>query len=529
MSLKTKISEFGQATQLSGSDIIPFVRIGTPNQNKKADLNSIASFISQTSGSPVGSPELYGAAGDGVTDDFLAFKHALISHSIVELDAKTYAVRGWIGVPSNRSIVGKGKDRSVIKLMDNSPYGYAGQLYVIQNTVLQDTVHWTGSVVGTSGGTGSIVVDYRDTTVRDEDPSSPYYHQSQTQAFAGLGYWQYDTSVTKIGARKNILIEGLTVDCNFDKQARHASYNHSDNPYSASRVAGGSYYIPKYANRVRPTVHAIALNGENIVVKDVKIINYGYGCDAAAAGPLDYANSTTLPPYNENFPLLINADNSSLNYTSSDYDIGSDGVGLSRHRGNYVIGCEVLTIGSTDLMNPFSNTTAIYVTNQSVNNSTGRSSFTSEGGIFDSIVDPGERIKTPSASLWNGSYLDGFVSTSLKQTAASLAEWLYTSQGSLTGSNGDIAISNGSPAGAYTAHMKKISGSWYPVGSGYSIQEHYVNGFSGYRMSRCLARNLEIGFYLDSWRNNAFLDNNQMIGVTNGFRYVVSDIGLTSS
>ena len=481
-----------------------------------------------TSGSNVGTPEMYGAAGDGVVDDFLAFKHALISHSIVELDAKTYAVRGWIGMPSNRSLVGKGKDRTVLKLMGNSPYGYSGQLYVIQNTVLQDDVHWTGSVVGTTGGTGSILVDYRDTTVRDESPSSPYYHQSQAQAWAGMGYWGYDDSVPKIGGRRNVLIEGLTIDCNFENQARHASYNHSDNPFSASRVVGGTYYIPSYANRVRPTIHAVVMSGENITLRDLKVINYGYGVDAAAAGPLDYANGATLPPYNENFPLLLNGD-AYLNHTSSDYDIGSDAVGLSRFRGNYAIGCEVLDIASTDLMNPFSNTTAIYVTNQSVVNATGRSNFTSEGGIFDCIVDPGERIKTPSASFWSGSYLDGFSSSSLKQTAGTLAEWLYTSQGALTGSNGDIAISFGSPAGAVTAHMKKISGSWYPVGGGYNIQEHAVQGFSGYRMSRCLARNLEIGFYLDSWRNNAFLDNNQMIDVSSGFRYVVSDISLTSS
>lgn len=490
----------------------------------------IGNFLSDTSADTnVGTPEMYGARGDGVTDDFLAFKHALISHSIVELGAKTYAVRGYIGIPSNRSLVGQGKDRTVIKLMDNSPYGYGGTIYVINNTVFQDTIQWTGSVVGTTVGTGSVLLDYRDTTVRDESPDSPYYRQTQSQSFAGLGYWQYDTSIPSIGGRRNILIEGLTVDCNFDRQARHASYNHSDNPYSASKVSGGSYYIPQYANRVRSTVHAIVLNGENIVVKDVKILNYGYGCDAAAAGPLNYANGTTLPPYNENFPLLINADDSGLNYTSSDYDIGSDAVGLSRWRGNYAIGCEVLTVGSTDLMNPFSNATAIYVTNQSVNTSTGRSNFSSEGGIFDCIVDPGERLKTPSASFWSGSYLDGFSSSSLKQSAASLAEWLYTAQGSLTGSNGDVALSDGSPAGAHTVHMRKISGSWYPIGSGYSVQEHYVHGFSGYRASRCLARNLEIGYYLDSWRNNAFLDNNQMVDVTSGFRYVVSDIGLTSS
>ena len=491
----------------------------------------IGSFLSDSSlNGNVGTPEMYGAVGDGTTDDFLAFKHALISHSIVELGAKTYAVRGYIGMPSNRSLVGKGKDRSVIKLMDNSPYGYGSQIYVIQNTVMQDDIHWTGSSVGTSTGTGSIELDYRDSTVRDQSPSSPYYQQSQAQAFAGMGYWQYDTSVSKIGARRNVLIEGLTVDCNFDYQARHGSINHSDNPYSASRVAGGYYYIPDYRERVRPTIHAIALNGENIVVKDVKIVNYGYGVTAAASGPLNYANSDTLPPYNENFPLLINGD-ISVDYTSSTHHRPSDQAGLSLFRGNYAIDCEVLDIANVDLMNPFANTTAIYVTNQSINTSNGQSSFSSEGGIFNCVVDPGRRIKTPTASLWSGSYLDSYsyVSSSLKQSAATLAEWLYTSQGSLTGSDGDIAISDGSPAGAYTSHMRKVSGSWKPIGSGYTVQEHYVQAFSGHRVFNSLARNTEVGFYLDSWRNNAFVENNQFVDVTSGFRTVVSDISLTSS
>jgi hypothetical protein len=491
----------------------------------------IGSFLSDSSlNGNVGTPEMYGAVGDGTTDDFLAFKHALVSHSIVELGAKTYAVRGYIGMPSNRSLVGKGKDRSVIKLMDNSPYGYGSQIYVIQNTVMQDDVYWTGSSVGTSTGTGSIVVDYRDTSVRDQSPSSPYYQQSQAQAFAGMGYWQHDTSVAKIGARRNVLIEGLTVDCNFDYQARHGSINHSDNPYSASRVAGGYYYIPDYRERVRPTIHAIVLNGENIVVKDVKIVNYGYGVAYATSGPLNYADSATLPVYNENFPLLINGD-ISVDYTSSTHHRPSDQAGLSLFRGNYAIDCEVLDIANVNLMNPFSNTTAIYVTNQSLNTSNGQSSFSSEGGIFNCVVDPGRRIKTPTASLWSGSYLDSYsyVSSSLKQSAATLAEWLYTSQGSLTGSNGDIAISEGSPAGAYTSHMRKVSGSWKPIGSGYAVQEHYVHAFSGYRVFNSLARNAETGFYLDSWRNNAFVENNQFVDVSSGFRTVVSDIILTSS
>ena len=80
----------------------------------------IIATSTHTSGSNMGTPEMYGARGDGVTDDWLAFKHALVSHSIVELDAKTYVVAGYIGMPSYRTLKGRGIDKTFIKVKDNS-------------------------------------------------------------------------------------------------------------------------------------------------------------------------------------------------------------------------------------------------------------------------------------------------------------------------------------------------------------------------------------------------------------------------
>lgn len=486
--------------------------------------------LNYSSGSSIGKVEMYGAKGDGVTDDFVAFKHALVSHSVVELEAKTYAVRGYIGVPSYRSIIGKGKDKTTVKLMNNSPYGFGNQVYVFQNTVLQDTVYWTGSAVGTTTGTGSVLLDYRDVSVRDESPASPFFRQSQSQAWAGMGYWSYDTSIDRIGCRKDILIKDLTVDCNINNQAKHVSFNHPDNPYSASKVAGGGYYIPEYHWKIRPTVHAIGLDGENIVIENVVVRNYGYGVAYAASGPLNYNDSTTLPIYTENFPILLTSGLDQSFTSSNTNDLGSDVVGNSRARGNYAIRCEVLEPGNTDLLNPFSNASAIYVNNQSINNTTGQSTFPTEGGIFDCIVDPGIKLLPPTASRWLDSYLDEYVSSSLNQGSASLAIHLLKSYPtSPTGSNGDYALTNNSPAGASIGYLKKISGSWFPVISKYSNHEHYVQGISGFRSHNCSVKNVNVAFYLDSWRNNCFIENCQAVDVDSAFRTVVSDISLTSS
>ena len=480
------------------------------------------------SGSKIGTPEMYGAIGDGITDDQIAFKHALISHSIVKLDAKTYAIRGYLGMPSYRTLVGEGKDKTIIKLMNNSPYGYdiSGQLFIIQNSMQNDTIPvgsngWTGSFNWTDGGNvNNISGNIRstgdgancDTTVVDMAVDSPNYGGGNLSSFTEN--------------RNNVTIQNLTIDCNFDNQARHSSFNVSNNPYSASN-GGSSYYIPRYYFKVRPTIHAIYLIGENNRVENVRVKNFGYG--VAYSVNSNFYGSV----YNEEFPILLigGQGSSEVNNTGSlnNNDQEASGVGNSPKKGNYVIDSEVIDIGSVDLLNPHSNASSIYCHNQSIDLSNGNSNFSTDGGIYNCLVDPGERLFPLTASTWLGSYLDGYESASLKQTDGSLGDWLV-GNGSNTGSNGDYAYSLGTSFGGGFSVFKKISGSWMPYTGPYvNKNSHYVNGISGYRAVNNTVKNSMIAFYLDSWRNNVFLENNQFIEVDSGFRFVVSDIPLTSS
>ena len=554
-----KISNFVNSN-LTGSDKIPFIKDGDSNNyigtvsSLSASLipvNSLtASFVTGSNvvgtvtsasyalsssnlnstgistaasyrilGSKIGTPEMYGAVGDGITDDQKAFKHALISHSIVKLDAKTYAIRGYLGMPSYRTLSGEGKDKTIIKLMDNSPYGYdiSGELNIIQASMQNDTIPvgpsgWTGSYNWTANGnvnniSGNIVwTGYGlnvDNSAMDCAVDSPNFGGGNLAAFDQ--------------GRDNITIKDLTIDCNFDNQARHSSFNTPDNPYSESK-GGHLRYIPRYSFKVRPTIHAILLYGENNRVENVRVKNFGYG---VACG-----SGSDAPKYNEEFPISLENAPNQVDGTGSlnNNDRIQSGVGNSKAKGNYVVNSEVVDIGSTDLLNPWSNTTAIYVTNQSVNLGTGQSNFSTDGGIYNCLVDPGERLFPTTASMWSGSYLDDWVNASLKQGSSTLGNWLLNG-GSATGSNGDYAFSlpeNGASV------FKKISGSWIPQQNG-NRYTHYVNAMSGYRMVNNTIKNSGVAFYLDSWRNNIFIENNQCIEVDSGFRFVVTDIDFTAS
>ena len=476
----------------------------------------------RTSGSNVGTPEMYGAKGDGVTDDWLSFKHALISHSIVELDAKVYAVRGYIGIPSYRTIRGKGKHVTTIKIMDNSPFGYGQRNAVFTNT-MYGSYGWTGAT-GSVVGSGSVVLN-KDVTLRDMSPYSPLYNVDPSTSFAGVGY---DENDGLNGCRKNIIIEGMTLDCNFNNQAKHSSYNFASNPTLTDYP-----YISNYSWKVRSTVDGMTLNGENITVQDIVVKNFGYGvCYASGSSntPLDYSNTSTYPVYVESFPIIISGCRTAdgLSLTSSNNDSSIDKMGNSSLQVNKVINCDVVDIANVNLMNPYSNASCIYINNQTsvYNGVLNRSTYPTGGEILNCLVDPGSDRVPMTASLWNGSYLDEFTSSSLKQSAGTLFEWLVKS-GSATGSNGDYAVSN--TYGAYQPYLIKISGSWIPAGNGYSVFKHPSNGISGYKINNCVIRNCNIGTYLDSWKNNNFVENNQLINVGSAFRTTVSDNELSAS
>ena len=83
-----------------------------------ADLqNQITALISAIAETYV-TPEKYGAAGDGVTDDTDAFRTALTANTILVLNEdSTYLISGTITIPSGTKIYGNG---ATIKIADNS-------------------------------------------------------------------------------------------------------------------------------------------------------------------------------------------------------------------------------------------------------------------------------------------------------------------------------------------------------------------------------------------------------------------------
>lgn len=67
-----------------------------------------------------GFPEMYGAAGDGSTDDSTAMQTCFDNHSVTILLDKTYASSGELTLTPGKSVKGEGKDKSIIKKIGSS-------------------------------------------------------------------------------------------------------------------------------------------------------------------------------------------------------------------------------------------------------------------------------------------------------------------------------------------------------------------------------------------------------------------------
>lgn len=188
----------------------------------------------------------------------------------------------------------------------------------------------------------------------------------------------------------------------------------------------------------------------------------------------------------------------------------------SRIRGNYVDGCEVFNGGNLDLMNPYSNVSAIVCSNGTISQS--RSTYPTEGGIFNCYVNPGYITKSFEASFWtdqnnNTKALDEHIHPELKQFAGRLFDWLTGSKGPDTGSDGDYAVSKGTPT-----YLKKISGSWMPIINNLSQFKHEVYAYQGTNIVDCRADNVSVAVYEDSYNKSLNISNNKFFNVENGIK-----------
>jgi hypothetical protein len=90
------------------------VALGTPGAGTVNDASVSRSSKLYNRITDYASVKDYGALGDGVTDDSLAFTNALIANALVYVPAGTYNV-GTVNVPVNATLMGAGKGASILR------------------------------------------------------------------------------------------------------------------------------------------------------------------------------------------------------------------------------------------------------------------------------------------------------------------------------------------------------------------------------------------------------------------------------
>lgn len=417
----------------------------------------ITAFNYIISGSKVATPEMYGAKGDGTTDDTDAINTALVNNNVVKLSNKTYAVRGGIFV-SGKILIGGGKRETTIKVMDNSPNGLADVLTVM----------------------------------------------TLSQA----------------------LIKDFTIDCNFEKQARHETITASVIYYNYQQYSGSRFYIPELKWKIRSNSSAIASSGGGNIIDGIRIINYGCGTQRTSYPDTQYNldDSNTFPTYIEGFLVgLVSGLGASVTPSSSVQYPSGKPVGFSNLVENYFINSEISQMANADLWNYWSNVTLTYVQAGAMSVSPyGISNIPRlEGGMINCYIDPGEdRIgyTPPTGSLWNGLYLDERISSSISaslQTGSvynGLWKILTGSLGPTIGNDGDFAVLYYNLGSRGEGTMKKISGSWHPH-TRWSLAGQWL---SSNVIVNSTIKNITAGNYFDSWRSNILLYNNTYENVMNG-------------
>lgn len=98
-------------------------------------------------------PEMYGAKGDGITDDTLAIQKALNSGSNIVFNVATYLISSAINVGSNKKISGITCGTPVIKCINCNGFNIVGQNIILKNLEIQN------ADIGVSIGDGVTLQD----------------------------------------------------------------------------------------------------------------------------------------------------------------------------------------------------------------------------------------------------------------------------------------------------------------------------------------------------------------------------------
>lgn len=265
----------------------------------------------------------FGAVGDGVTDDTIAFTNALGSYGVrrtVIIPAGTYLITSTIPLGIYKKLIGVGSSVVIINFNSSDLYAFTGDSFSCVEGFSLYNITPTGNQTALASLTPTVANGWRNGTIKDIEIHDFYYGIGSTQGLTqGLMFQNLYERVRIYDANTAILMgagsnANTFINCEFWRSYNAITLN---NATSMSFKGCGFEYSTNYDFYIDGTY--------NITFDTCYFESARGGVFIASTGVLVDCHSTNFAAANTNLVLLLSSSVVSI-YNFTDYNLPATSV-----------------------------------------------------------------------------------------------------------------------------------------------------------------------------------------------------------